>query len=237
MKYKILIFTATYNEAENIINFLDKIFSLKEELDILIVDDNSPDLTWSLIEKYKNTNQKKIELIKRPNKQGLNTAHKFAFTYAKEKKYDILITLDADLSHNPLIIPEFLEKLKYNPFVIGSRYIPGGKNEMRLRRYLLSFIGNKVIKLILNIDIDEFTSSYRGFNLKLLKNFDLNEVSLKGYSFFMGTINLLHITGNNIKQIPIKFSDRAKGKSKIPKIEIFRTLINLFLIKFNFIKR
>jgi len=237
MKYKILIFTATYNEAENIINFLDKIFSIKEELDILIVDDNSPDLTWSLIEKYKNGNQKKIELIKRPNKQGLNTAHKLAFTYAKEKKYDMLVTLDADLSHNPLIIPEFLEKLKCNPFVIGSRYIAGGKNEMRLSRYLLSFIGNKVIKLILNIDIDEFTSSYRGFNLKLLKNFDLNEVSLKGYSFFMGTINLLHITGNNIKQIPIKFSDRAKGKSKIPKIEIFRTLINLFLIKFNFIKR
>ncbi len=237
MKYKILIFTATYNEAENIINFLDKIFSIKEELDILIVDDNSPDLTWSLIEKYKNGNQKKIELIKRPNKQGLNTAHKLAFTYAKEKKYDMLVTLDADLSHNPLIIPEFLEKLKYNPFVIGSRYIAGGKNEMHLSRYLLSFIGNKVIKLILNIDIDEFTSSYRGFNLKLLKNFDLNEVSLKGYSFFMGTINLLHITGNNIKQIPIKFSDRAKGKSKIPKIEIFRTLINLFLIKFNFIKR
>ena len=237
MKYKILIFTATYNEAGNIINFLDKIFSLKEELDILIVDDNSPDLTWSLIEKYKNRNQKKIELIKRPNKQGLDTAHKLAFTYAKERKYDILITLDADLSHNPLIIPEFLEKLKYNPFVIGSRYVAGGKNEMRLRRYLLSFIGNKVIKLILNIDIDEFTSSYRGFNLKLLKNFDLNEVSLKGYSFFMGTINLLHITENNIKQIPIKFSDRATGKSKIPKTEIFRTLINLFLIKFNFIKR
>ena len=83
MKYKILIFTATYNEAENIINFLDKIFSLKEELDILIVDDNSQDLTWSLIEKYKNRNQKKIELIKSPNKQGVNTAHKLAFTYAK----------------------------------------------------------------------------------------------------------------------------------------------------------
>ena len=93
------------------------------------------------------------------------------------------------------------------------------------------------MKFILNIDIDEFTTSYRGFNLKLLKNFDLNEVSLKGYSFFMGTINLLHITENNIKQIPIKFSDRTTGKSKIPKIEIFRTLINLFLIKFNFIKR
>ena len=80
MKYKILIFTATYNEAGNIINFLDKICSLKEELDILIVDDNSPDLTWSLIERYKNRNQKKIELIKRPHKQGLNTAHKLAFT-------------------------------------------------------------------------------------------------------------------------------------------------------------
>ena len=237
MNSKILIFSATYNEAENIKIFLDKIFSNKIDLDVLIVDDNSPDNTWSLIEDYKNIKKKKIELIKRSGKLGLNTAHKLGFDYAKKNQYDFLITLDADLSHDPSAIPKFVEKLQNYPFVIGSRYVNGGKNEMNFTRYILSYLGNKLIKFVLKIQIDEFTTSYRGFNLKLLKNFDLNDVSLNGYSFFMGTINLLKITGNDISQIPIQFKDREKGKSKIPKIEIFRTLMNLFLIKFNFIKK
>ena len=113
----------------------------------------------------------------------------------------------------------------------------GGKNEMSFFRNLMSLFGNKLIKFLLKINIDEFTTSYRGFNLKLLKGFNMSEVSLEGYSFFMGTINLLHITGNKIIQIPIKFKDRTKGKSKIPKIEILRTLKNLFLIKFGIVKK
>ena len=103
---------------------------------------------------------------------------------------------------------------------------------MKLRRYLLSVFGNKIIKFILGINCDEFTSAYRGFDLSNLKNFDINKVSSKGYSFFMETVYLLHRGGNNIKQIPIRFKDRAKGESKIPKIELFRTLKNLFLLKF-----
>ena len=113
----------------------------------------------------------------------------------------------------------------------------GGKNEMSFFRNLMSLFGNKLIKFLLKINVDEFTTSYRGFNLKLLKDFNMSEVSLEGYSFFMGTINLLKITGNKITQIPIKFKDRTKGKSKIPKIEILRTLKNLFLIKIGIVKK
>ena len=234
---KILIFTATYNESENITDFLDKVFSLQETLDILIVDDNSPDQTGQLIENFKRSENKNLYLIKRPKKEGLNTAHKIAFEYAKKNDYEILITLDADLSHDPLIIPKFLKELKTNPFVIGSRYMRGGKNEMSFFRNVMSLFGNKLIKFLLNIQVDEFTTSYRGFNLKLLKGFNMSEVSLEGYSFFMGTINLLQNTGNKIVQIPIEFKDRTKGKSKIPKIEILRTLKNLFLIKIGIIKK
>ena len=234
---KVLIFTATYNESENITDFLDKVFSLQENLDILIVDDNSPDQTGQLIENFKRSENKNLYLIKRPKKEGLNTAHKIAFEYAKKNDYEILITLDADLSHDPLIIPKFLKELKTNPFVIGSRYMRGGKNEMSFFRNVMSLFGNKLIKFLLNIQVDEFTTSYRGFNLKLLKGFNMSEVSLEGYSFFMGTINLLQNTGNKIVQIPIEFKDRTKGKSKIPKIEILRTLKNLFLIKIGIIKK
>ena len=230
MEKKILIFAATYNEAKNIGSFIEKILRLNVNLDLLIVDDNSPDKTWEIVSSYKKENENVI-LIKRECKQGLDTAHKFAFGYAKEHNYDYLITLDADFSHDPTKIPNFLDELKNKPFVIGSRYIKDGKNEMKLRRYLLSVFANKIIKLVLGMDCDEFTSAYRGFNLNMLKNFDINKVSSKGYSFFMETVYLLYLTGNHIKQIPIRFKDRAKGDSKIPKIELFRTLKNLFFLK------
>ena len=230
MEKKILIFAATYNEAENIGSFIEKILKLNINLDLLIVDDNSPDKTWEIVSNYKKKNEN-IILIKREYKQGLDTAHKLAFGYAKEHNYDYLITLDADFSHNPTKIPNFLDELKNKPFVIGSRYIKNGKNEMKLRRYLLSVLGNKIIKFVLGVNCDEFTSAYRGFNLNMLKNFDINKVSSKGYSFFMETIYLLHLKGIDIKQIPIRFRDRTKGNSKIPKIELFRTLKNLFFLK------
>ena len=230
MDKKILIFAATYNEAENINHFIEKILKLNINLDLLIVDDNSPDKTWEIVNNYKKKNEN-ILLIKRGNKEGLDTAHKLAFNYAKEQNYDYLITLDADLSHDPAKIPSFLSELKNQPFVIGSRYIKNGKNEMKLKRYILSVVGNKIIKFVLGIDCDEFTSAYRGFNLNMLKNFDINKVSSRGYSFFMETVYLLNSIGYDIKQVPIQFKDRAKGSSKIPQVEIFRTLKNLFLLK------
>ena len=230
MEKKILIFAATYNEAGNIKNFIEKILELNINLDLLIIDDNSPDKTWEIVNNYKKNN-KNIVLIKRKGKEGLDTAHKLAFNYAKEHNYNYLVTLDADLSHDPTKIPDFLDELKDEPFVIGSRYIKDGKNEMKLKRYILSSVGNKIIKFILGIDSDEFTSGYRGFNLKMLNNFDINRISSKGYSFFMETVYLLSATGHKIKQIPIRFKDREKGISKIPKIEILRTLKNLFLLK------
>jgi len=227
---RLLIFAATYNEAKNIGLFIEKILKLNINLDLLIIDDNSPDKTWEIVNDYKKKNEN-IILIKRETKQGLDTAHKLAFNYAREHKYDYFISLDADLSHDPTKIPNFLDELENQSFVIGSRYIRDGKNEMKLRRYFLSAFGNKIIKFVLGINCNEFTSSYRAFNLNKLKNFDINKVSSKGYSFFMETIYLLNVTGNSIKQIPIRFKDRAKGESKIPKVEIFRTLKNLFLLK------
>ena len=227
---RLLIFAATYNEAKNIGLFIEKILKLNINLDLLIIDDNSPDKTWEIVNDYKKNNEN-IILIKRETKQGLDTAHKLAFNYAREHKYDYFISLDADLSHDPTKIPNFLDELENQSFVIGSRYIRDGKNEMKLRRYFLSAFGNKIIKFVLGINCNEFTSSYRAFNLNKLKNFDINKVSSKGYSFFMETIYLLNVTGNSIKQIPIRFKDRAKGESKIPKVEIFRTLKNLFLLK------
>ena len=229
MKNTTLVFTATYNEAGNIEKFLDIALKIKN-IDVLVIDDSSPDKTWEIIENYKK-NHSNLYLIKRPGKEGLDTAHKEAFKFAKENKYSNLITLDADLSHDPNLITIFIEELKSRPFIIGSRYTKNGKNDMKLSRYLLSYFGNKLIKLVLKINCEEFTTSYRGFNLHQLKNFDINAVNSKGYSFFMETIYHINKLGFKIFQIPIHFKIRTIGKSKIPPVEILRTLKNLFLLR------
>ena len=227
---KTLIFTATYNEKENIQILIERIINLKIDTDILVIDDNSPDQTGKLLRDLQKT-MPNLKVIIREKKLGLDTAHKIAFKYSKENNYQKLITLDADLSHDPIEIPKIIDLLDTNSFVIGSRYVDGGRCEMSFLRLILSIIGNKIIKYSLKIKSNEFTTSFRGFNLVKLTNFNLDMVNSKGYSFFMETIYHIHKSGNFIKEVPIVFSDRKKGISKIPKIETFRTLKNLILLK------
>jgi len=230
MNKKTLIFAATYNEIENIEEFITNVNNHDSKIDILIIDDNSPDKTYQLIENI----QKKINnifLIKRSHKLGLDTAHKEAYEFALTNKYDYLITMDADLSHDPKEITNFIKNLENHDFVIGSRYMDGGKCLMNNKRLIISKYGNLFIRFILNLNCNEFTTSYRGFNLTKLTNFHLNLIKEKGYSFFMGTVYHICLKKFSFIEIPIIFKDRQKGQSKIPKIEIFRTLINLFRLK------
>ena len=226
---KIIVFAATYNEAQNVEKLINQILKVSSDTDILIIYDNSEDKTFEIIEKSYNKNHR-ITLIKRERKLGLDTAHKMAFKFAKNNNYKKLITMDADLSHDPSEIPKFIKYLDQYDFVIGSRYAHKGLCEMTFLRKILSLVGNKVIKFILKTNLTEYTTSYRGFNLENLKNFDLELVKSSGYSFFMDTINVLNESKINMYEFPITFKNRIIGKSKIPKLEIFRTLIRLFVI-------
>ena len=228
---KTLIFSATYNEKDNIQELIYQINQYKENLDILIIDDNSPDKTGEILVKLKSKFNNLIS-IHRDQKLGLDTAHKLAFEFAKNNNYEKFISMDADLSHDPQEIPKMLKILDDFSFVIGSRYIKGGRCEMAGHRLLLSIIGNKIIKKVLGLTCNEFTTSYRGFNIKKLGDFNLNIIQSKGYSFFMETIYRLHKHGVVINEIPINFTNRKHGSSKIPAIEVFRTLKNLFLLYF-----
>ena len=227
-----LIFTATYNEVENISKLLDNILSQKLDADIYIIDDNSPDKTSEIIKSYCNR-YPNISLKIRSRKLGLDTAHKEAYLFAKNKKYKKFISMDADLSHDPKELSKFILLLDKYAFVIGSRYISGGKNKMTFFRLFLSYFGNQLIKRVLKLPNTEFTTAYRGFNIEKLGEFDLNLISSKGYSFFMETIFRINKLGFQIKEIPIIFENRAKGKSKIPKIETLRTLKNVILLSIN----
>jgi dolichol-phosphate mannosyltransferase len=228
---KILVFTATYNESENILNFIKSVDDLVINLTLLIIDDNSPDGTAKIIKGY-NPKNIKVFLINRKKKLGLDTAHKIAYTYALDNKFSYLITMDADLSHDPKKIPEFINNLRISKFIIGSRYAKGGTCKMKWSRLFLSYYGNKLIKFILGIHSSEFTTSFRGFNLERLGSFDLNNIKSGGYSFFMETIYQLDKIKVPTHEIPIEFLDRKYGKSKIPKIELLRTLFNLIKLKF-----
>ena len=227
---KTLVFTATYNEVQNVKELISLIYKNFPKADILVIDDNSPDLTYKLLKKLKKK-YKNLKIKLRDKKYGLDSAHKFAYDFAKKKGYVKLITMDADLSHNPIEIKKIVRLLDKSEFVIGSRYIKGGKCELPLLRYLISFFGNKFIKFFLGIKCNEFTTSYRGFNLIKLKNFSLKKIKSKGYSFFMETVYLINKKNFKITEIPIKFKNRIYGKSKIPKIEILRTFFNVIRLK------
>jgi len=228
---KILVFTATYNEAENIYELISLIKTQSSNPHLLIIDDNSPDGTSDKVV----TSQSKFKdvfLIKRSKKLGLDTAHKEAYSFAIKNNYDCLITMDADFSHDPNEINNFIKQLESHTFVIGSRYIKGGKCLMKGRRLVLSKYGNLFMRFFLKIDCYEFTTSYRGFNINKLKGFHLNQVKSNGYSFFMGTVFEIFKKDFDVKEIPIIFKDRKNGYSKIPRIEIFRTLFHLIKLKF-----
>jgi len=227
---KILVFTATYNESENISELISLIMEQNFKPDLLIIDDNSPDGTYNKVQQM----QKKFKnlfLIKRNGKLGLDTAHKEGYDFAKKNNYDYFITMDADFSHDPSELPNFVKNLNNFPIVLGSRYVTGGNCLMSGRRLIISKYGNKFMKFIFKFDCNEFTTSYRGFNLNKLNNFHLNLIKTKGYSFFMGTIYEIFKKGFKVKEIPITFKDRSKGYSKIPRIEILRTLKNILFLK------
>ncbi len=227
MKKKILIFTATYNESETLKFFFEEIYKLKFEFDLLIIDDNSPDLTWKKLKDLEKIHNN-FKLIIRDKKLGLDTAHKRAFLYARENNYEYFLTMDID-SHEPKTIIEIIKALNSGyDFVIGSRYMSGGRCDYKGYRDFISRFGNKLTKFVLNINLNEFTTSFRGFNLKTMKKFDMTQLKFKGYSFLMESVYRINRHGYKIKEIPIYFRERQHGSSKISKIELPRTLLNLF---------
>ena len=224
---KTLIFTATYNEAGNIEKLTSAIFQFAPNADLLVVDDNSPDGTGRLLDSIAKKN-KKIHVIHRAGKEGLGTAHLLAMRYAVEKKYDVLITMDADFSHDPKYLPTMLELIKKYDFVIGSRYMKGGGLGYGLVRTFISRSANWLSRLLLSIKLTECTTSYRAFRRDLLEKIMQVQIQSSGYSFFFEMVYVITRLTSNITEFPIYFPDRVSGKSKISKSEIFRGLVTLF---------
>ena len=223
----VLVFTATYNELDNISTLVADCLTILSHAHMLVVDDNSPDGTGTLLENLKVRWGERLHVIHRPRKLGLGTAHKLAFKYALANNYDSLITMDADYSHHPKYLPVMTDELKRAEFVTGSRYIAGGKCDYDWKRQLLSRCANFLARAILGIRLRETTTSYRGFSRSLLEKFPVDRIKAEGYAFFFESIFHAGRIAKTVGEFPIHFEDRRAGSSKISKREIYRSVVRL----------
>lgn len=229
---KTLIIFPTYNEAENIRDIINAVLDISPDIDVLVIDDNSPDKTYEIVENMAKEN-KRINLIKRERKLGLGTAYILGFRYAIEKNYDYCFEMDADFSHNPKDIPRFLELMNDYDLVIGSRYISGiSVVNWPLKRLLLSYFANIYARIFTGCPIKDLTSGFKCYKVSALKKIDLNRLKMDGYAFQIEIH--WHFWRNNfkIKEIPIIFIERRSGESKMSKKIIWQAFI--FVLKIFF---
>ncbi|HIE05834.1 MAG TPA: polyprenol monophosphomannose synthase [bacterium (Candidatus Stahlbacteria)] len=212
-----LVIIPTYNEVENISAVIDQVVGLGEDLDILIVDDNSTDGTREIIEKKSQQNSR-INLLKRPSKMGLGTAYIAGFKYAISNKYEYAFEMDADLSHNPDDLLRFIAELKKYDFVVGSRYINGvSVINWPMSRLLLSYFANLYAKIIAGVPIKDLTSGFIGYRTEVLKEIDIDSIKTDGYGFQIEIKYKLYRRGFKHTEIPIIFIERRSGHSKMSK--------------------
>jgi dolichol-phosphate mannosyltransferase len=229
-----LIIIPTYNERENIAKIIEQILYLPILVDILIVDDNSPDGTGKIIEDLQTKNPR-LKLLKRTDKLGLGTAYIEGFKIALTQNYKFIITMDADFSHNPKYLPQLVDELKNFDLIIGSRYIKnGGVKNWPLKRRLLSRLGNLYAKTILNTPINDNTAGFMAIRTNFLQKINLDKINGKGYAFLMELKYALFKHSAKIKELPIIFLERVLGQSKISSNIIKEGLLMPWVLKIQY---
>jgi dolichol-phosphate mannosyltransferase len=220
-----LVFAPTFNERLTIL--LDDLLSLPERVDVLIVDDLSCDGTAEYLTARAAT-APRLQVIMRPGKLGVGSAHKLAWLQARQHGYSRLVTLDADLSHDPQDVSRVLALLDGGADVaFGSRFLPGGRLDYSGWRLFLSRNANRVASLLLHLPITEYTNSLRAVRLECIPPGLVESIADDGYAFFLNSAAQLARHGLTIREIPIHFRDRQAGVSKISKREILRAMITL----------
>ena len=217
MTEKSLVIIPTYNELDNLPRLIPEVLSQDESIHLLIVDDGSPDGTAKFVEEESKINDR-IHLLKREKKMGLGTAYIAGFKYALKNNFDFIFEMDADFSHNPKELKNFLVAIKEHDLVLGSRYINGVRVlNWPMRRLLLSFFASIYTRIITGMPINDATGGFKCFRRKVLESIDLDKIKSNGYSFQIEMTFKAFTKGFKIKEIPIVFADRVKGKSKMSK--------------------
>lgn len=223
---RVLIFFPTYNESGNVERLIHTIRQYLPTASILAVDDASPDGTGAILDRIAEE-LPAVAVIHRPGKLGLGSAHKLAMLYARDAGFDVLITMDADFSHHPKYLPQFLDLLREAEFVTGSRYAPGGKSDYGPGRMLISRAANLLAKIAVGLPLAENTTMYRGFTASLLKRMRIESIHSEGYSFAVESLHHVAELTDRLAEFPIHFENRAAGSSKISESEIYKAVLTI----------
>ncbi|MBU4342211.1 MAG: polyprenol monophosphomannose synthase [Candidatus Altiarchaeales archaeon] len=225
---KVSIVIPTYNERENIEKLLPEIFGIFDrggiDGSVIVVDDNSPDGTADAVEGLKR--EFPITLIRRQEKGGIGSAYITGFGKALEQGADVIMEMDADFSHSPEEIPNFVREIESSDVVIGSRYIKDGEIEnWNFIRRIISKGGNLVARILLGLDVEDVTTGYRAYRRETLEGIELGSIESNGYAFQAEMLVRARERGFSIKEMPITFRDRVHGKSKLSRMEIIRFIV------------
>jgi dolichol-phosphate mannosyltransferase len=211
-----VIVLPTYNEAENIVDFLHAVRAAAPQADILVVDDNSPDGTGELAGKIA-AEDGHVRVLDREAKVGLGAAYRHGFSVAFEQGYDVIVSMDSDFSHDPSLIPSMLDRVEAGAdLVIGSRYVPGGGTvNWPIHRRLLSRWGNRYTSFVLRADVRDCTSGFRAYRASALQAIDPLSTTADGYAFLTELARRINNAGFAIVEVPLVFRDRERGVSKM----------------------
>lgn len=215
---KILIVTPTYNERDNLAPFLDGVFDVLPDANVLVVDDASPDGTGALADRIA-ASDPRVKVYHRPGKLGLGSAYLEAFRRGIDEGYDLIFEMDTDLSHDPRYLPDFLRAFEQGAdLVIGSRNVPGGGVDgWGPGRHIISKGGSLYSRTILGLGVRDLTSGYKGFRREVLESIVLGDVRSEGYSFQVELTFRAVLRGFKVAEVPIVFVDRRAGQSKMNK--------------------
>ncbi len=231
---KALIILPTYNEKENIEKLIREILAQNLNLDILVVDDNSPDKTGQVVEALK-IKLPQLFILHREEKQGLGKAYIAGFKWALARSYDYILEMDADFSHQPKYLPDLLKAVQDNDLVLGSRYIKGGGVKgWSFSRQIISRLGCFYARLILGLPFKDLTGGFKCFRRQVLESIDFDSINSNGYMFQIEMTYRAYGKNFKIKELPIIFLEREHGKSKFNKQIFLEAAINCWKLRFDF---
>lgn len=224
-----LVILPTYNERETLEEVVRGLLVASPFVDILIVDDSSPDGTGEIANRL-SAQHSRVRVLHRPTKGGLGSAYRSGFRWGLDRGYDLLVEMDADLSHDPSALPQLLAATSWADLVVGSRYVAGGSTQgWPWHRRALSRGGNRYVQLVSGVPVHDATSGYRAFRREVLEELDVDSLRSEGYSFQLETVLHAWREGFTIAELPITFVERRSGASKISRAIIFEALWRVFV--------
>lgn len=228
-----LVIVPTYNERENIERLIDAVLAIDTAVELLVVDDNSPDGTGEIVERLASTRPERLSVVHRPTKAGIGPAYLAGFAYSLDRDYSIIVTMDADLSHDPAHLPRLLDTLYDADVALGSRYVAGGGTVgWPLHRRLISRLGGIYARFVLGVHVNDLTSGFKAYRREVVEQLLRTGLRSDGYGFQIETVYRALQAWYRVVEVPIIFHDRTAGRSKLSRRIILEAMVMVWRLRF-----